>query len=161
MSASILREIDKLLDEKWGDVFTFDRNLAENKGVVILRWKATNAALPLKIEISDKALEEGRLNWRELQRKIKLCLPENMMKQRISEANTLMRLANRRNLKDVEKDLKEWLENTAEDIRRIFGASQSKDFLVLPEVASQQRNLTTQMLHSLVEEKINQLKNLE
>lgn len=161
MSSTILDEIDHLFDKKWSDVFTFDRSLAENKGIVVLRWKATNAPLPLKIEISDKALEEGRLNWRELQRKIKLCLPENMMKQRISEANTLMRLANRRDLKAVEKDLMKWLDETAQDIRKIFGTTQADDFLVLPEVASQRRNLTTQLLHSLVEEKINQLKNLE
>src|SRR4051812_25262698 len=100
----VIAQIDELLSADWGREFTFDRAQAETEGRVVLRWEKTNHPIPIKLEISEAALKKGRLNWREVHRGIKDCLASNMMKAQISEANILLRNANRRTFKDVEKD---------------------------------------------------------
>lgn len=158
MSSGVLQGIDELLNEKWGEFFSFDRKYAKEKGVVILCWAATNAPLPLNIEISDVALEKGFINWRELHRKIKLCLPDNIVKQCISEINAVMRDANRRDLKSVEKDFENWSQKTAELVQNVFGGNARETFLAPFELPSNIRPNSIQALHALVETRIERLR---
>ena len=158
--SAVIAGIDELLREKWGEYFTFDRDFAEATGVVTLCWSLTGSPLPLNIVISTAALEKGHINWRELHRKIKLCLPDNVVKQKISEVNSLMRNANRRDLKAVETDIMNWIETTASDIQKVFGSAASIQFMANSTLPSGNRKGSIQDLHKRVEEKIDMLKEL-
>jgi hypothetical protein len=156
----ILAGIDDLLSADWGHHFTFDRHHAEKNGIIVLRWSATGCPIPLNVEISESASEKGRLNWREVHRKIKECLPENILKQRASEANFLLRGANRRNLRDVQKDFDVWLQKTSFNIEQMFGEDRAREFASKMQVPANLKAGSIQALQYSIEMKIDELRNM-
>lgn len=160
MNQTILKGIDELLTGDWQDIFTFDRDIAKTKGVIVLCYKATNIPIPLNVEISEEASEKERLNWREIHRKVRECLPDYVMKNRISEANAILRNADRRIFKDVERDFKKWLQETSTTVEQVYGRDFSKKFLEEVSVPKEIRPTSIQAIQYLFKEKIDYLKRL-
>jgi len=147
----------ELLNEDWAQAFSFDEDHARSKAEIILCFKDTGLPIPLKIRISDEALNKGRINWRELTRAIKDCLPEKIINKQISDVKYLLRMASRRKIKDVEQDVLEWLQKTAQLVRQMFGPEKRDGFLVGVDLNTNFKAGSIQSLESITEEKIRYL----
>jgi hypothetical protein len=157
---SVIEEVDEILSGGWDECFSYDRLMAETKGMIVFRWKRTGVAIPLRIEVSQKALESGRLHIGTLRRNLKKFQPEYVLNQLASDVNYLLRNANRRKFSQVTKDLKKWIDGTAEQLKNMYGNSTANEFLKDVPLPSTIKRDTLQALHYLVEARVAHLKNL-
>lgn len=117
------------------DTFVFDESLARKEGKVTLCYRETSQPVPLEVELTEIAIEKDRLNWREVHRAVKDRLPENVIRQLVSNAKTLVRGSSRRMIKDVERDIRRWQEAAFTELVLMFGwqrAQAFKEEIVLP-----------------------------
>lgn len=155
-----VEEISHLLETEWANDFTFDHERALNEGVIILQWKATKQPVPINFEISERFFAQEFMTRREFLMRIKEYLPETMLKQLVSEANRLLRDANRRAIKEVERDLKKWIIKSAELITNIYGVDQGKLFGTDIPLPTGVKSGTIRAVQFVVEKKIDLLKDL-
>ncbi len=156
----LLDAVDRIFAQEWTSEFTFDRDAALRTGTVVILYAKTNKPIPLKMPISAKAFENLEFGHRELQRKIKDLLPLNVISLRISDINNVLRNADRRRLKDVEKDFADWMQKTSDDIDLCYGESYSISFRKHIPLPSHIGHGTIQALHFLIGEKIELLQEL-
>ncbi len=117
----LINELDSLLSQEWGDAFTYDIEEANRASVVKLLYAATRLPVPLKMTLSAQSFNNLEFGRRELQRKLKECLPESITDAQISKVKNLLRNSNRRAFKNVQKDYSNWLKETAEFLRLCYG----------------------------------------
>ena len=152
-----MQEIDGLLNEDWGSVFTYQRDLAQKNGVVVMLYAKTMAPVKLNLVLSAASFDNLEFGHRELRRKLKDALPENVISMRISEINRILRDAPRRKLRDVEKDFLNWVESSTADIQRCYGIEAAQKY----SVASASSPLgSIQDLQNSIEENIRCLQEL-
>jgi len=156
----LLEAVDRIFNQDWAEEFTFDREEAKRTGIVVVLYAKTNKPIPLKMPISAKAFENLEFGHRELQRKIKDLLALNVISLRISDVNNVLRNADRRTLKDVERDFSNWLAKTSDDIDRCYGESFSVSFRKSIPIPSHIRYGSIQALQFLIGEKIELLQEL-
>ena len=160
MDRPIVIEMNEFISSEWPDDFYFDRDEANETGTVVIRWALTKLPIPLNLDITEEAFDRGRIFRRELKRKISECLPGSLIKARISDANALLRGANRRDNKSAERLYKKWLLETADDLRKSMGSEASEIFLKEISPPTRFHSQSIQSLQFLVENKIDCLKNL-
>lgn len=156
----LLEAVDRILNQEWAAEFTYDRESAFKTGTVVILYTKTNRPIPLKMPISAKSFENLEFGHRELQRKIKELLPLNVISMRISDINNVLRNADRRRLRDVEKDYADWMQKTSDDIDRCYGESYSISFRKPIPLPSHIRHGSIQALQFLIGEKIELLQEL-
>jgi len=156
----LLDAVDRILIQDWAAELTFDREAARRTGTVVVRYAKTNQPIPLKMPISAAAFENLEFGHRELQRKIKELLPLNVISLRISDINNVLRNADRRRLKDVEKDYADWIQETSADIDRCYGETYSISFRKPIPMPPHIRHGSIQALQFLIGEKIELLQEL-
>lgn len=160
MNNVIIKEIDDILSNGWVEHLTYDRDMAEKRGLIVLRWKQTGVAIPLPITISQEALDKGRLHFGELRRNIKKYIPTNIVNQHISDANAILRGANRRDMRRAIKDFNAWIQETGLSLEKMFGASTAEGFLVDVLLPNDIQPNSLHALQFLVEAKVEHLRNL-
>ena len=160
MTTTIAQEIASIIGPEWADIITFDFKKAETKGVVVLQYRTTGADMFLNVRLTQEALEKGRINLREVRRKIKENLPELVVKRLTSEVNSLLRDANRRTLRDVSRDLDEWLKKTSSHLKRMYGREVAEEFSSEVPLPNHIKPGSIQGIQYVVETKIDFLKNL-
>ncbi len=156
----LFEAVDRILNQDWATEFIYDREEAMNTGAVVVRYEKTRKPIQLKMPISAKAFENLEFGHRELQRKIKELLPLNVISLRISDINNVLRNADRRNFRDVERDYANWMEETSDDINRCYGDSFSISFRKSIPLPSHIRHGSIQALQFLVGEKIELLQEI-
>ncbi|MDB5036949.1 MAG: hypothetical protein JWQ35_477 [Bacteriovoracaceae bacterium] len=157
---SIIDEMENILDSELGEWLTFDRDLERSKGQVIIRWKVSLVPIVLKTEISQKALSDKRLSMGELRRNLKSFMPRVVLRQLISDCNSLLRNANRRKIHQVEKDVDNWTHSTAVMLENILGKSAIPDFVKKIEIPSKIKPKSLQALQFIVESRVDYLKKI-
>ncbi len=158
--SQLVEYLENLIFEKWSDIYSFDSKACIETGKIGILWKKTNQPAPLKELFSKEAYEKGQFTWRDIHRCVKDCLPENMLKQSISNANGLLRNANRRHQGEVLRDYKKWCQATENLLRRLFGLECAEEFTKDPVLSSRYQADSIQTLQILVEHKIDYLRNL-
>lgn len=156
----VLDQMEQLLLEDWGEIFIFDREAAIQTGKIILCWKKTNQPVPFNLELSGYAYERGNFTWRDVHRRLKACLPENVMKQSVSDINSMLRNANRRGLSTAFKDYKKWCQKTQNLLDTMLGPGSSTEFRKDPILPAGVKTGSIQALSFLIENKIDYLKSI-
>ena len=156
--SQLVGQIEELLLEEWGETYSFDTRAAMETGKITLCWKKTSQPVPLDFKLSKEAYEKGNFTWRDVHRRMKNCLPENMLKQSISDANSMLRNANRRAQNEVFRDYKKWCQTTADLLDSMFGLGFSKAFNEDPILPTRLQAGSIQALQFFVEQKIDYLK---
>lgn len=157
---ALVAEFEEFLADTWPVEITFDRAHGREAGEIIFCWKATNHPLPLRVKITVDQFNQGRVNRRELRQQIKDCLASNLIKQAISDVNSLIRNANRKHLTAVEKSIEAWTLSTAQKLRRSLGPSVEEKFVQEIPLPLSLKSASIQALHHIVESRVNILKNL-
>jgi hypothetical protein len=152
-------EFEEFLEQTWPDQITFDREKANESGVIVFCWKQTLQPLPITFEISQATFGQGRVNRRELRNQIKENLPANLIKQCISEIFSLMRDANRKNLSKVSRMIDLWIQSTGQTLRKALGNQAAEEFLVRSSLPNHFQSGSIQALQYLVDQKVEILRN--
>ncbi len=149
---------DQLTESEWAEAYVMDSKEAIHSRKITLCWRETQQPVPLDLNLSEEAYNRRGFTWRDVHRRMKDCLPKNMLKQSISEANSILRNANRRSTKDISKDFKNWRETTAELLDHMFGFGVSQNFKEDSVLPTHLQAGSMQAVHFLFEQKIDYLK---
>jgi len=160
MAKTIAQEINRVIEDDWKQWISFDEAKAKAKGQVIIVWKITGIPIPMNIILTQETLDDGKINFRELRGKIKNNLPHLIIKDRISEINSVLRDANRRHLRDVVKDFKEWMSVTGQLLSKSLGHEIAETFLKPVEIPKNLKEGTIQAIQFSIEEAIERLYNI-
>lgn len=157
--SDLINGINSLLEGPMGEAFTYDVGQARSEGKITLCYKATMAPVPIELALTEVAMKAGDLNWRDISRAMKDCLPDNILKQCISDGKTLARGMNRRHFKDVERDIKNWQAKVQRALTTIFGRSHAETFAEKVKVPASIRPNSLQSFHFIIEAGIDRLNN--
>ena len=159
MQSDLIRGTDEMLKGDIGDAFVYDPQLAAKERRVVLCYRATNVPIPMNFPLSEVGMKTDKFSWREVHRAVKNCLPDNIVRQRASEANTLIRGIGHRSLKDSTRDFEKWKEKTQKSLADIYGHVRANTFMADVKLPSNIPSGTPQALRFYFEAALDSLKN--